>query len=29
VPPDVLIKLSQFLGVPVAYFFPASPCPEG
>jgi transcriptional regulator with XRE-family HTH domain len=28
VPPDHLIKLSQILGVPVAYFFPSTPCPD-
>ena len=27
--PDHLIKLSQFLGVPLDYFFPSNPCPEG
>ena len=27
VPPEHLVKLSEFLGVPVSYFFPATPCP--
>lgn len=28
VPPDHLIRLSQLFGVPMAYFFPATPCPD-
>jgi len=28
VPPDHLIKLSQMFEVPLAYFFPASPCAD-
>ena len=28
VPSDHLIKLSDFLGVPVSYFFPSGPCPK-
>ncbi len=27
VPPDHLTRLSQILGVPVSYFFPATTCP--
>lgn len=27
VPPEHLTRLSEFLGVPVSYFFPATPCP--
>jgi hypothetical protein len=26
-PPKHLIKLADFLGVPVSYFFPTTPCP--
>lgn len=29
VPPEHLIRLSEILTVPVAYFFPATPCPGG
>lgn len=27
VPPEHLIRLSDIFGVPVSYFFPATPCP--
>ena len=27
VPAEHLIRLSELLGVPVSYFFPATPCP--
>jgi transcriptional regulator with XRE-family HTH domain len=27
VPPEHVTRLSEFLGVPVSYFFPADPCP--
>ena len=27
VPPEHLIRLSEFLGVPMRYFFPATQCP--
>jgi transcriptional regulator with XRE-family HTH domain len=28
VPPEHLIKLADFLGVSVSYFFPTTPCPR-
>jgi transcriptional regulator with XRE-family HTH domain len=28
VPSEHIIKLSQYLGVPVSYFFPSGPCPS-
>jgi transcriptional regulator with XRE-family HTH domain len=28
VPPEHLIKLADFFGVSVSYFFPATPCPR-
>jgi transcriptional regulator with XRE-family HTH domain len=28
VPSEHLIKLAEFLGVPISYFFPTTPCPR-
>jgi transcriptional regulator with XRE-family HTH domain len=28
IPPEHLLKLAEFLGVSISYFFPATPCPE-
>lgn len=28
VPSDHLVRLSEILGVPLSYFFPATPCPS-
>jgi transcriptional regulator with XRE-family HTH domain len=28
VPPEHLVRLGEFLGVPVSYFFPTKPCPS-
>lgn len=27
VPAEQLLRLSEFLGVPISYFFPSAPCP--
>jgi len=29
VPAEQLLRLSEFLGVPISYFFPSVPCPGG